>query len=1112
MAAARRSKVAVSSAMSVAARSRRRLCAHAGHLPAATRIATALGALTAGASGAAAQTLVTQTTNGGAVIVAPQPLSSIDHSTALVTPTGGLQTTLAVVAAQAAAAVAKSGATMTGPLVLVAPSGTDNSATAVSSAWVRTWVGSLNVATLSGSTVPCSELSLGSNLTCAGNTLSATGGSTANYAGSNGIAVSGATISPTYGTAANTIAQGNDSRIVGAAQGVVGTAAGTIGLIGTGQGSVPALGAGGVLPASVMPANYANTVSLAASALQSIPSNVLTTAIEGTVAGDVAQLGSGGLFGCALLPIDNSTVTCSGGKLVSTNSTSSGTVASTAVVTATGGTTARTLAAAAADAVNVESYGAVPDATTLATANYTIPAGGSGGETLASTVNVFGTVQVGKTIVVPGAGAPGILAATISSFTDSQHVVLSTAANAALSGVAEAATEDRDNFLNASFTIAAGGTTLAASSAVFTASMVGKSIYVPAAGAATGLVSTISGYTDAQHVTLARAATTALSGVSEAPEVGTDDTAAFNNAIAAAVARYGMQGYIVGSVYVPDGTYMVTSVNVTNMPHAGLKIFGQGNLLGVGAGQATVDMLGSAYVRWDGVGVIGDQYAQPAEGMLLGRTGPASSNSSDNNRISNTLISGFHTLTPLLDEQSETSVFMADYFYGNSATDLGPIMDGYHHFPANSIYATNGEAVDQANSFNESLFMECIFQGNVALWYGNTHKLEVLDSYGIDYGSGPAIYDYEEPNADSELTTLDIHVESGGTPITDSVFITGTNNGPGDEGFKFQDQSDYASSAILGVDTGITASMVNGMIDVASLTGSKLVDNPSQWSQMTGNLSLPNSSVFNLTGGPTGNFQGTVQSPNAGMTLYSTVSTASVQGALLNAVGLQVGSAVGSVLLTSGGNYYTNTSSGYTPTLTFSAAPSGGTTAAAHVSSLLMAGLPSASGGTGCTSGAATLADGSGNAITGVATTITASGGAVTGYTYPTGSFASIPKQPIEIVQSGCTGAAISYGVFYIAATAIDTAGNYPAGMPSVTVSGGAPTAAGVAVPSLVTMAAFTRTTPVKTAQLPACSSSTEAIFAAVTDATTAASGGTLASGGSNHVPVYCNGTSWTVR
>ena len=1072
-----------------------------------------IGALVAFASNASAQTLVTQTTSGGSVIVAPQSISSIDHSLALVTATGGSQMTLGAVAAQAAAAVPKSGGTMTGPLTLAAPSGTDNSATAVSSAWVRTWVGSLNVATLTGGTIPCAQLSLGGNLTCSGGTVSAAASSSANYAGSNGIAVSGATITPTYGTAANTIAQGNDSRIVGAAQGIVGTAAGNIGLIGTGQGNVPALGSGGTLSANVMPSSYANTVSLAASALQSIPSNVLTTAIEGTAAGNMALLGSGGVFGCALLPIDNSTVTCSSGKLVSSASTSSGTVASTATVTATGGTTARSLAAEAADTVNIADYGAVPDATTLATANYTIAAGGTGGETLASTVNVFGAGQVGKTIVVPGAGAPGILAGTISSYTDSQHVVLSTAANVALAGVSETVTEDRDNFLSSSFTIAAKGTTLAASSAVFTSAMVGKSIYVPAAGPSTGLVSVISGYTDAQHVTLATAATTALSGVSEAPELGTDNTTAINNAIAVAVARYGIQGYIVGSVYVPDGTYMVTSVNVTSMPHAGLKIFGQGNLLGIGAGEATVDMLGSAYVRWEGVGILGDQYAQPAEGLLLGRTGPASTNSSDNNRFKDFIISGFHVLTPVLDEQSETSLFSGMYAYGNSATELGPIMDGYHHFPAKSVYTTNGEATDQPNSFNESYFINCIFQGNVAFWYGNTNKLKVVDSYGIDYGSGPAIYDYEEPNATSIQTKLDLHVESGNTPITDSVFITGPNAGPGFEGFEFMDHLDVATNSGIKVDTGITASMQNANIDVRNFPygATKMFDSSAAWSLVTGRVYVDNGVALGLNPGPAGNFQGSVTTP-VGTTDYGNLSTASMQSALLNTAGIQVASSVGTVELLGGGNYYTNATAGYTPTLTFSAASSGGTTAAGHVTSLLMAGLPSASGGTGCTSGAATLADGSGTAIPGVSTTITASGGAVTGYSYPTGSFTAIPKQPIEIVQSGCTGATIGYGVFYIAATAIDTAGNYPMGMPSITFAGGAPTATGVAVPSLVTMAAFTRGTPVKTAQLPACSSSTEATFAAVTDATSTTSGSTLASGGSSHVPVYCNGTSWTVH
>ena len=58
-----------------------------------------------------------------------------------------------------------------------------------------------------------------------------------------------------------------------------------------------------------------------------------------------------------------------------------------------------------------------------------------------------------------------------------------------------------------------------------------------------------------------------------------------------------------------------------------------------------------------------------------------------------------------------------------------------------------------------------------------------------------------------------------------------------------------------------------------------------------------------------------------------------------------------------------------------------------------------------------------------------------------------------------------------------------------------------------------TRTPPTTAANLPACGASLEGTRAAVTDATSATFGATLAGGGSNHEPVYCAGASgWVIE
>ena len=72
----------------------------------------------------------------------------------------------------------------------------------------------------------------------------------------------------------------------------------------------------------------------------------------------------------------------------------------------------------------------------------------------------------------------------------------------------------------------------------------------------------------------------------------------------------------------------------------------------------------------------------------------------------------------------------------------------------------------------------------------------------------------------------------------------------------------------------------------------------------------------------------------------------------------------------------------------------------------------------------------------------------------------------------------------------------------------GASTATDVAI---VTHLGQIGTKPVTFATLPACASGTEGQRAAVTDSTASTFGSTITGGGGNHVPGYCDGTSWKV-
>ncbi|HEV2155420.1 hypothetical protein [Bradyrhizobium sp.] len=104
--------------------------------------------------------------------------------------------------------------------------------------------------------------------------------------------------------------------------------------------------------------------------------------------------------------------------------------------------------------------------------------------------------------------------------------------------------------VTATVTINSGTNALQATGAVFKAADVGKGIWVPGAGTAGAVLSTtIQGFTDAEHVTLAANAVTTVTAVSKNVVYGTDDIAAINTAITEARNR-GV------SLSVPDGNYL----------------------------------------------------------------------------------------------------------------------------------------------------------------------------------------------------------------------------------------------------------------------------------------------------------------------------------------------------------------------------------------------------------------------------------------------------------------------------------------------------------------------------------------------------------------------------
>lgn len=141
---------------------------------------------------------------------------------------------------------------------------------------------------------------------------------------------------------------------------------------------------------------------------------------------------------------------------------------------------------------------------------------------------------------------------------------------------------------NATVSIVAGSTTLTASTATFTADMVGKNITVPGSGASGApQVTTVAAYVSPTQISLAGASQTALSAVATTLQIGTDDSAAIAAAINYANS-FVSAGTRFACVYLPAGNYLVSG---TQMP----GFVGPGCLKGDGSYRTTVTMT-AAYV------------------------------------------------------------------------------------------------------------------------------------------------------------------------------------------------------------------------------------------------------------------------------------------------------------------------------------------------------------------------------------------------------------------------------------------------------------------------------------------------------------------------------------
>ena len=227
------------------------------------------------------------------------------------------------------------------------------------------------------------------------------------------------------------------------------------------------------------------------------------------------------------------------------------------------------------------------------------------------------------------------------------------------------------------------------------------------------------------------------------------------------------------------------------------------------AGSPVVDTLGSRWIKWTGISILGDQYAVPSTGLQLGRTNDTGHNSSDNSSYESFLISGYFTEASMLNEQSETTRFEHVHFYNNQGTGTyAVIMDGVHHFPVSTVVnGGDAEPTNQGESFDENVFINCIFGGYTPLWIGVTNRMNIISGYSISSGPYGAVL-YTVPGGDNLQLHLDLHQEDVNNAMQYSFFLTGTDPTPYLEGFHWNDNGNTATVAAFKIDTASSIASV----------------------------------------------------------------------------------------------------------------------------------------------------------------------------------------------------------------------------------------------------------------------------------------------------------------
>jgi hypothetical protein len=340
----------------------------------------------------------------------------------------------------------------------------------------------------------------------------------------------------------------------------------------------------------------------------------------------------------------------------------------------------------------------------------------------------------------------------------------------------------------------------------------------------------------------------------------TDDTAAINAAFAVVRAR--SVNYGPGSSPGPyskivfptsAGCRINSAVNATMLTGFSVFIEGAGaTILCHSTGAICLDGLGSRWLHWSNLTVVGDSVDVPLNGIQIGRTNTTALSDADRNVFSNVIITGDFTRAGLYNVASETSLFegVSIYNHYSSATAYCLIQDGQNHWNSSSTFVTQSAPVDGTLSFDENTFVSLDVRntgGGPTIWIANTNKTQFIGSYSATVSGTTGAVIWAGATGGNNNLYFDMHFEA--TSLENVFLISGTNATPVIFGLTYHDNGSTATNSIFKADTGITGVVMrNADLFIGSYvsTSVKLFDDATIWT-VTGDYRSATIDQFSVT-------------------------------------------------------------------------------------------------------------------------------------------------------------------------------------------------------------------------------------------------------------------------